>query len=164
MSNEEYRLGLDAAAHLAEDYAYQAASGSSDDDRAQGYHSLARAIRNLKKETPMEMKRRVIIESPYNAETAEGIAENVAYAKLAIMDSLRRGEAPIASHLLFTQEGILKDSVPSERRLGMAAGHAWIRVADAVVFYTDRGMSNGMDKARQIAFNAGVLFEVRKIL
>ena len=41
--------------------------------------------------------RRVILESPY----AGNVEENVAYARAAVRDSLLRGEAPIASHLLY---------------------------------------------------------------
>lgn len=55
-----------------------------------------------------------------------------------------RGEAPIASHLLFTQPGILDDADPMERTMGINAGLAWGGVADATVVYLDRGVSNGM--------------------
>jgi hypothetical protein len=77
---------------------------------------------------------------------------NVAYARecgiaLRNTDSLRRGEAPIASHLLYTQPGVLDDLVPAERAQGIEAGLAWGRVADAAVFYVDRGWSNGMRAA-----------------
>lgn len=91
----------------------------------------------------------VILESPY----AGDIEGNVAFAKRCIHDCLLRGEAPIASHLLFTQPGILKDHDPEERALGIAAGHAWFTVADAVVFYTDRGISAGMKQAQTILAN-----------
>lgn len=43
--------------------------------------------------------RLVILESPY----AGNIEKNVAYARACVRDSLSRGEAPIASHLLYTQ-------------------------------------------------------------
>jgi hypothetical protein len=76
---------------------------------------------------------RVIIESPY----AGDIERNVNYARLCLKDSLSRGEAPIASHLLYTQEGVLDDTIPAERSLGINAGLAWIEVADKHVFYTD---------------------------
>jgi hypothetical protein len=45
----------------------------------------------------------VIIESPYAGE----VEANVAYARACMRDSLGHGEAPIASHLLYTQPGIL---------------------------------------------------------
>ena len=52
--------------------------------------------------------RLVIVESPY----AGDIETNVKYARRCVKDSLMRGEAPIASHLLYTQEGILDDTTP----------------------------------------------------
>ena len=60
--------------------------------------------------------RRVILESPY----AGSVEENVAYARAAVRDSLLRGESPIASHLLYTQPGILRDGVPDERQSFMS--------------------------------------------
>lgn len=87
--------------------------------------------------------RLVIIESPY----AGDVERNVAYARACMADSLSRGEAPIASHLLYTQPGILDDSKPDERALGIAAGLAWKRVADDHVFYLDLGWSRGMRDA-----------------
>lgn len=82
----------------------------------------------------------VILESPYAGE----IEANVEYARAAVRDCVLRGESPNVSHLLFTQLGILRDEVPEERALGIAAGLAWKRVADYSVFYTDRGWSRGM--------------------
>lgn len=81
-----------------------------------------------------------ILESPY----AGNVKRNVEYAKFCVKDMLKKGEAPIASHLLFTQEGILDDTSPEERKLGINAGHAWLSATEKVVFYLDFGMSNGM--------------------
>ena len=103
---------------------------------------------------------RVIIESPY----AGDIERNVNYARLCLKDSLSRGEAPIASHLLYTQEGVLDDTIPAERSLGINAGLAWIEVADKHVFYTDYGMSNGMRYAWDYAVEQSIVVEERKIL
>ena len=50
---------------------------------------------------------------------------------------------PIASHLLYTQPGILKDGVPDERQLGIEAGLAWRFVAEATVVYQDLGIRPG---------------------
>lgn len=86
--------------------------------------------------------RLVIVESPY----AGDVEANEAYARAAIRDCLMRGEAPLASHLLYTQPGVLDDSIPEERELGIDAGLAWGRVADATVVYIDRGISNGMSQ------------------
>jgi hypothetical protein len=91
--------------------------------------------------------RRVILESPFAGE----IERNLEYARACVRDSVLRGEAPIASHLLFTQPGILDDDEPKERALGIAAGLAWLSAADAMVVYTDRGVSGGMRAAIEIA-------------
>lgn len=101
----------------------------------------------------------VIIESPY----AGDIEANVAYARAAMRDSLNRGEAPIASHLLYTQPGILLDEVPEERRWGIDAGLAWRKVAEAAVFYVDRGWSGGMTAARELYEREGFPFELRSL-
>jgi len=102
--------------------------------------------------------KRVVLESPF----AGNIDRNVAYAKMCIRDMLRRGEAPIASHLLFTQPGILNDDDAEQRKLGIAAGHAWLSVADCIVFYVDLGMSRGMQQSMEQAHNFKAL-EVRRL-
>ncbi len=88
--------------------------------------------------------RLVIIESPYAGKTQAEIDNNVAYARACVRDSLARGEAPIASHLLYTQPGILRDEIPTERQWGIDAGLAWRSVAEASVVYTDFGISSGI--------------------
>lgn len=101
----------------------------------------------------------VIIESPY----AGDVIKNVAYARLCVKDSLHRGEAPIASHLLYTQDSILDDNVPAERKLGIEAGQAWGRVADLYAVYTDYGVSLGMKHGIETARKLGVTVEFRSL-
>lgn len=84
--------------------------------------------------------RLVVLESPY----AGDVERHIRYARACVRDALSRREAPIASHLLYTQAGILHDALRDERAMGMAAGHAWIAAADAVVAYTDLGVTPGM--------------------
>lgn len=103
--------------------------------------------------------RLVIVESPY----AGDVEANVAYARRCVRDSLSRGEAPIASHLLYTQPGILDDGVPDERQRGIEAGLAWRTVAHASVVYVDLGISPGMEYAIIAAQDAGVPVEYRSI-
>lgn len=102
---------------------------------------------------------RVIIESPY----AGDIELNVRYARAAMRDSLARGEAPLASHLLFTQEGVLRDDVPAERAEGIAAGLEWGKVAHLTAVYTDLGISAGMKQGIESARKNGRMVELRKI-
>lgn len=84
----------------------------------------------------------VIIESPFAAETKERAARHIAYARAALRDSLMRGEAPFASHLLYTQ--VLDDKDELERFVGIEAGLAWGPQADVVAVYEDLGISPGM--------------------
>src|SRR6266540_2901417 len=103
----------------------------------------------------------VIIESPYaGGKRGTGLARvldavtfgplrrrlrNVRYARAALRDSLMRGEAPLASHLLYTQPGVLRDDVPAERMIGIEAGLAWGRILSTrTIFCVDLGMSPGM--------------------
>lgn len=103
--------------------------------------------------------RLVIIESPF----AGDVEKNVEYARRAVRDSLERGEAPIASHLLYTQPDILDDDVPEERQWGIDAGLAWRAVAQASVVYTDRGITKGMQYGIDAATEAGIPVEYRSI-
>jgi hypothetical protein len=104
--------------------------------------------------------RLVILESPFAGDEQA----NIDYARLCVRDSLMRGEAPIASHLLYTQPTILDDSVPEERRMGIAAGLAWGDAgASATVVYTNRGTSNGMRMGILRANAAGRPIEYRSI-
>ncbi|NEU14646.1 hypothetical protein G3T14_21415 [Methylobacterium sp. BTF04] len=103
--------------------------------------------------------RLVIIESPYAGDTAR----NVAYAKAAMRDCLERGEAPYASHLLFTQAGILDDTNPAQRALGIEAGLAWGAKADATVVYRDLGVTAGMQEGISRALSEGRKVEYREI-
>ena len=93
----------------------------------------------------------VVVESPY----AGDVAANTEYARRCVADSLRRGEHPIASHLLYTQPDVLRDDVPEERQRGIEAGLAWAELADTTVVYMDRGLSSGMALGVQRAKDAG---------
>lgn len=102
---------------------------------------------------------KVILESPY----AGDIIENLKYARECVRDSLSRGEAPIASHLLYTQDGILDDNIPEERQWGISAGLEWKSVADKHIFYIDRGISKGMEYAMNFATEKSIPMEFRNI-
>lgn len=86
----------------------------------------------------------VILESPFAGE----VQRNTLYARAALSHSLHLGEAPLASHLLYIQPGVLDDLIPAERELGMHAGWAWRQHADYSVYYIDFGMSSGMQRAK----------------
>jgi hypothetical protein len=87
-----------------------------------------------------------VLETPY----AGDVEANLHYARLCMADCLKRGEAPFASHLLYTQPGVLDDTDPEERKLGIEAGFLWAKsLTDGVdlrVVYVDRGISGGMQQ------------------
>lgn len=99
----------------------------------------------------------VIIESPY----AGDIERNVAYARAALLDSLRRGEAPFASHLLYS--GVLRDQIPEERELGIEVGLEIGLRADRTVVYADLGISKGMRQGIEAAKAVGRPVEYRSL-
>lgn len=103
--------------------------------------------------------RLVILESPY----AGDVDKNVAYARAAVRDCLARGDAPAASHLLYTQPGILNDDDPAERAAGIDAGLAWGVVAAATVVYPDLGVSRGMAHGIERAYAEGRAVEYRSL-
>lgn len=102
----------------------------------------------------------VLLESPY----AGDIETNLTYARKCMHDCFKRGEAPYASHLLYTQEHVLDDNIPEERMLGIEAGLVWGAKADKTVVYTDLGISSGMEYGIQNAIKAGRKIEYRSIL
>lgn len=114
--------------------------------------------------------RRVIIESPFagRGDTPEAraadAAENLRYLRAAMRDCLLRGEAPFASHALYTQPGVLDDGNPEERALGMTAGFEWRDVADVTVVYVDRGITPGMEAGIRHADLSGQTVEHRSLI
>lgn len=101
--------------------------------------------------------KRVILESPFAGDTKK----NIAYARCAAKDCLNRGEAPMISHLLYTQPGVLDDTIPEQRTLGIEAGLAWGPVAELTVVYADLGMSRGMEGGVERAKKEGRPVEIR---
>lgn len=93
----------------------------------------------------------VVIESPY----AGNVALNLRYARACMRDCLLRGEAPFASHLLYTQECVLDDKVQEERLIGMQAGFYWGKKAELTAVYTDLGISRGMEEGINEAHISG---------
>ena len=101
----------------------------------------------------------VFIESPF----AGDVETNIKYARACMRDSLLKGESPFAQHLLYTQEEILDDNVPEERKWGMEAGFAWGKHADITAVYTNVGISPGMELGVQRAIAEGREVEYREL-
>ncbi len=101
----------------------------------------------------------VVLETPY----AGDIEANLTYLRACMRDCLLRGEAPFASHGLYTQPGVLRDEVPAERKLGIEAGFAWRFAAAKTVVYTDRGVSRGMQHGIDHAEGLDHIIEYRTL-
>jgi hypothetical protein len=95
---------------------------------------------------------RTILESPFRPPPGgvapyserETLRQNLVYAKLCLDDALKRGEAPFASHLLYTQVWAETNEL---REAGIKAGNEWRRAAGLCVLYVDLGTTGGMKRA-----------------
>lgn len=67
----------------------------------------------------------LVIESPYAPRGGFTLEENVAFARAVCRYAVLHGFAPYASHLFYSQPGVLDDTVPAERELGIQAGFVW---------------------------------------
>ena len=113
--------------------------------------------------------KRVIIESPYAGkgataeERAANTERNLRYLRACMADCFKRGESPFASHGLYTQPGVLDDTIPAEREMGILAGFAWREAADLTVVYTDLGISGGMEFGISDARRIGQEVDMRRL-
>ena len=111
-----------------------------------------------------DLERLVVIESPFKGKGYHETELNILYARACVHDSLTRGEYPYASHLFYTQDGILNDKDEKERSLGINAGIAWGNLAKKTVVYQDRGISKGMEYGIKRAKEQGKEIEFRNLL
>ena len=96
----------------------------------------------------------VLLESPFAGAPPE-------YVHDCILDCLRRGEAPIASHVLYTQA--LDDAKLEERAMGITAGLALRWLTARTVVYTDLGISGGMREGIEHAQSLEHAIEYRSL-
>lgn len=110
----------------------------------------------------MDFEVLVILESPYAGDEYQ-VKANIYYAQRCMRDCFMRGEIPFASHLLYTQDGILDDEDPEEREMGIKAGFAWRKFTDKTVVYVDMGITKGMKQGMESAKKMGHKIELRSI-
>ena len=104
--------------------------------------------------------KRVLVESPFAGE----IDRNKMYTRFCMHDAfVRYKEAPLASHVLYTQEFVLDDDIPEERMLGIDAGLEWGRFAEFTAVYIDLGLSSGMAYGIKNAHDAGRWISYRQL-
>lgn len=86
---------------------------------------------------------KVYVVSPLSAPTLSEIEANMKRAEQLCLYAMLLGDvAAFAPHAFYPR--FLDDGSVPERELGMAAGVAWMDVADAVWVFTKRGYSKGM--------------------
>lgn len=120
-------------------------------------HTIAFTVRQptLKEQTKKFI--RTIIESPF----AGNVEKNLTFLRAAMRKCLLQGEAPYASHAIYTQPGVLDDNNPDERLHGIDAGLAWADTAQKIVAYTNLGISRGMEYALARHKENGKIVEMR---
>lgn len=106
-------------------------------------------------------KKLVVVETPYASENVALLQRHIVYAKLCLSDSLKRGEAPLVSSLLYPQ--VLDDRVKLDHDLAMLCSLSWIRGCDMVVVYIDYGITPGMQVAINTAKIKTVKIEYRSL-
>lgn len=102
--------------------------------------------------------RHVQMLSPYSGD----IKLNLIYARMCMEDCFMHGEAPFAPHMLYP--GILDESIPSERALGIEAGIAIGKKAHGIIVYRDLGISPGMEWEIAAFERHNVRIEYRNIM
>lgn len=109
--------------------------------------------------------KRVVVETPFAHKQDDEVARDRIwkYLRAALRDCLMRGEAPFASHALYTQPGVLDDWIPEQRAHGINAGFEWGDLAEVRVVYTDLGVSGGMQKGIDRSKQQDQLVELRSI-
>ena len=107
----------------------------------------------------------VDVETPYKHKVKKEVKRNLLYARACVRDCLKRGEVPFASHIFYTQPGILDDNVPQERELGINAGKELIESLPGIVtvVYKDMGISDGMKYGIERAISNNRLIEYRNL-
>lgn len=129
---------------------------------------LARKAQRMQAEgwSKAGLLRPTIVESPFSASGEYTQRQHERYRDACMLHSFDMGEAPFASHMLYTQ--ILDDAVPEERKLGIDAGLAIAEVLASTgflrwVFYVDLGISAGMKLGEKKAAELGVSTEKRSL-
>ena len=99
----------------------------------------------------------IVIESPY----AGDVERNLPYLQRCIKDSIERGEAPFASHQMYTQA--LDDKSHQGRLVGIECGYAYLILIRRQIFYTDLGWSPGMITAWDFGAEIGATQVLRAL-
>jgi hypothetical protein len=123
--------------------------------------SLLKAAPQLLPSVMKNPRKLAVIECPFGTEDTSMRDQYERYAKKCIQDSLKRGEAPFAGQLLYSN--LLNDRVQSEKDIILVSHLSWIAVADVIAIYTDMGLSASMQMAINVAMIKNKRLEYRSI-
>ncbi len=110
------------------------------------------------------MSKVVLIETPYSGD----IEGNIAFCRKCMLDSWKKKEIPIATHLLWTN--FHGDFVADDDKDNTVMGREWAlqcgdmlrhKKTDLVVFYIDKGWSSGMKHAMEQCLRRNIPREIR---
>lgn len=149
LSDDEYRDHIRRVCNIADDPTRPVAE-LKQLKTGFDYYYWKYTFLQLQKRKPL-----VIVESPFMGSSQAETKRHIKYAKQCVRDSIDRGEAPLAFHLLYTHKGILNDRDPRERALGIVTSFEWHRKANVIAVYEDLGISAGMKKAIEQAERGG---------
>lgn len=126
--------------------------------RRTGFNFLTKNyINKFAEENKMQQRTRTFVASPFRGD----VEVNQAYLIECMQDSIDRGEAPFAPHMMYTQ--VLDDDKDDEREAGINCGIAFMGVCDKVAIYYDNGVSEGMHHEIKKAYELGLEVEFRKV-
>lgn len=106
------------------------------------------------------LEKLTVVESPFRGEGYHETEINYLYTLEAAKKLLNEGFFPYASHLTYTQDGILDDRIKEERDLGIHAGILWGSLAPSRTVFSQRGISKGMELGIEAAKKQGI--EIRE--
>lgn len=102
--------------------------------------------------TPRRRRPRILVCSPYGTNSADW-DNHTALARSICVAVIEAGGAPLAPHLHYTQ--FLNDLNKSDREVGLECASAWLDVADAMLVYVAKGISDGMRREMREARTLG---------
>lgn len=110
------------------------------------------------------MRRCVFLAAPAPHDGPGETAQLAAYTRMCVRHStLTKGESPLSGPLVFGHDDILDRNIPAHRRIGIEAALAWLEHAEMVVVYIDRGVTQPMREAMDLAATMGKPIEVRRL-
>ncbi len=88
--------------------------------------------------------KKVFVCSPLAPRDGRSLEDNMRLAELLCLRASEQGVSPYAPHLMFTR--FFDDNTPEAREMGIAAGEAWLDVADELWMFApnESACSSGM--------------------